>query len=165
MLSPNDVIAHQLQMGANLFKMFTSDLSDEEYLFQPTEGGCHLLWILGHLAHTQEWALTNLAGQPSRMPKEMQELFSGGSTVYGDASRYPSPTEVQDLFAGTQERMLAALAAFDTARWSDPSPEGIPHEFFPTLGSMWEMLAVHTFWHFGQLTVNRRMMGKPPKLF
>jgi hypothetical protein len=164
MLGPNDIIAHQLQVGANLLRMFSSDLSDEEFLFQPTEGGCHLLWILGHLAHTQEWVLTSLVGQPPRMPKEMQELFGGGSTVHGDASKYPAPTEVQDLLAGTQERTLAALATFDAARWDDPAPEGVPQEFFPTLGSLWEMLAVHTFWHFGQLTVNRRMLGKPMKL-
>ena len=159
-----DVLKQQFQMGANLVEMFSSDLSDEEYLFQPTEGGCHLTWILGHLADTQDWAVSQLTGQLRRMSEAWIELFKGGATVFGDASRYPSRAQVEGLFRDTQAATLAALDAFDEARWDDPAPQGVPRDYFPTVGSVWSLLATHTFWHIGQLTVNRRMLGKPAKL-
>jgi hypothetical protein len=68
MITARQVISGQLLMGADLLERFSSDLSEDDSFFQPTEGGCHLSWILNRLAATQEWALQHLVGRkPPRM--------------------------------------------------------------------------------------------------
>ena len=79
-----------------------------------------------------------------------------------DPAKYPSRTVVQSMFKEAQAMALQARDAYDLKHWDDPSPEGAPREFFPTCGSLWSLLPLHTFWHFGQVTVARRLLGKPP---
>ena len=164
MADAKELVKQQLQMGENLLKMFSSDFSEAECLAPPVEGGCHLIWILGHVAGTQEWAVSKLTGQAVRMPPNLVELFKGGSKVSVDAKRYPSRAEVEDLSRRAQAATIKALDAFDEKRWSDPSPEGVPRDYFPTAGSLWGMMGTHTFWHVGQLTDIRRRLGKPQRL-
>ena len=164
MADAKETVKQQLQMGENLLKMFSSDFSDADGLVQPVEGGCHLIWILGHLATTQDWAVSKLTGQPNRVPQKLIDLFKGGSKVAADAKRYPPRAEVEDLFRQTQAATIKALDVFDEKRWSDPSPDGVPREYFPTAGSLWGMMGTHTFWHVGQLTDIRRRLGKPQRL-
>jgi len=158
------VIKGQMVWGANLMQLFSSDLSDDEFFFQPTAGGSHLGWILGHLAGTQDWAVANVTGQPQRLPTEINERFGFGSEISADRSRFLPRAEVEALFRDTQAHSLSVLADYDLSQWNEPTPEGVPSEYFPTMGSLWNLLPLHTFWHFGQLTVNRRMLGKPSKL-
>jgi hypothetical protein len=164
MVGPKDVIKHQLQMGAGLFEKFTADFSDAEWMFQPGDGGCHLTWIHGHLADTQDWAVSLLTGRARSYEQKTTDLFTGGATIEADAAKYPSRETVQSMFREAQETTLAAIDAFDVKRWDEPSPEGAPRDFFPTCGSLWGMLPLHTFWHFGQMTVARRMLGKPRQM-
>jgi hypothetical protein len=162
MTGPKDILTSQLELGGGVLEKFTADFSDDEWLFQPGDGGCHLIWIHGHLAETQDWAVSLLTGQPRRFDQKHIDLFSGGSTIVADASKYPSKATVQSMFKEAQTMTVAAIDGFDVNRWDEPAPEGAPAEFFPTAGALWNMLPLHTFWHFGQVTVARRMLGKPP---
>jgi hypothetical protein len=51
----------------------------------------------------------------------------------------------------TQVRLLKVLDVFDVHRWDDPSPDRVA-DTLPTYASMWEHLAVHTYWHLGELS-------------
>ncbi len=164
MVGPKDVLKQQLQLGAGVLEEFTADMSDAEWMVQPGDGGCHLIWIHGHLAETQDWAVSHLTGQARRFDQKYIDLFTGGAAVDGDPAKYPSRATVQSLFRESQEMTLTALDAFDLARWDEPVPEGVPSNYFPTCGALWGMIPLHTLWHFGQVTVTRRMLGKPRRM-
>lgn len=160
MATPKDVVVAQLQTGRFLIEKFTEDLSDAEYFIQPVEGANHTGWILGHIATSEDWAVSVIAGTGQRIPQAMHELFGSKSSCITDASKYPSRKQIDELFRDARARTGEALDTFDESKWNDPSPEAVPRDFFPTLGSLWGMQGAHQFWHIGQLTVCRVALKK-----
>jgi hypothetical protein len=161
MATPKDLIINQLGSGAYLFEKFTSDLSDVEYFRPPVAGANHAAWILGHVACSEDWMTSPLAGVAPRIPEATRTLFKGGSKCLADASLYPSRREIDELFRNTRAHTIEALKAFDPARFDHPAPEGLPKELFPTLGAVWALQGTHQFWHIGQLSVCRAALKKP----
>lgn len=165
MLGLKDVIIEQLQSGQLLIEKLTEDLSDAEYFVPPIEGANHVGWILGHMACSEDWASSLITGTRLRIPQSVHEVFKGGSKCIPDASKYPSRKEMDELFYNNRADTVEVLKTFDDDKWGDPSPEDVPRDFFPTLGSLWGMVGTHQFWHIGQITVCRAAMKKKPVLF
>lgn len=164
MATLKDVIIGQIQMGQTLFDMFTGDFSDAEFFQPPVSGTNHAGWIFGHIACSEDWAVGLITGKEKRIEKPMHDRFGGSSVCHADASKYPSRKEIDELYRNAHANILEVLESFDESRWDDPAPEGVPKEFFPTIGSMWGMQGAHPFWHVGQLTVCRVALGKPKVL-
>lgn len=164
MATARDVVLGQLKNSQMLLEMLTADLSDAEYFAPALEGTNHAGWILGHLATAEDWAVSKVTGGKQRIPQAIHEKFKGGSKCVPDASAYPSRKELDELFRDARAHTLESLSAFDETKWDDPAPEGVPAEFFPTLGSIWGLMGMHPFWHIGQLTTCRHKMGKKPVL-
>ncbi len=160
MASPKDVVLHQFQIGQTLLEMLIADLTDEEYFKPPIAGANHTAWILGHISQTEDWAVGLITGCAHRLSQSTHELFQGGSTCLPDSAKYPSRKEIDEMFRNSRAATTEALKAFDDGKWNDPSPEGAPQQFFPTLGSLWGLQGTHQFWHVGQLTVCRHAMNK-----
>lgn len=164
MPTTKDVLLFQLQTGQMLFQQYSEDLSDQEYFQPPVEGANHAAWILGHIAASEDSMTASITGTPKHLPDSIHDTFQMGSTCVADASKYPTRKEIDDMFINTRANVLEALQTFDDSKWNDPSPEGYPKDFFPTIGSIWSMIGVHQFWHIGQLTVCRQAMKKKNKL-
>ncbi len=164
MAGPKDVILGQFQFGQMLFDKFTGDLSDADYFRLPMPGTNHVAWVMGHIACTEDWASGLVTGNKQRIPATTHELFNGSSKAVADASLYPSRKDLDELFKGARANTVEVLAAFDETRWDEPSPEGAPKDMIPTLGSLWNLLGVHQFWHIGHITVCRVALGKKPVL-
>ncbi len=165
MSSAKDVVLGQLQSGDFLIEKFTADLSDTEYFAPPTEGANHAGWILGHIATSEDWAVSKIVGCEKRILESLHDRFRGGAPCVPDASKYPSRKEIDELFRNTRAATIEALQTSDEGTWDDPSPEGLPRELFPTIGSAWGMQGTHQFWHIGQLAVCRTALKKKPVLF
>ena len=159
-MSPKEIIKNQLATGDALLEMFLKDFSDDDCLRQLPEGGQNVTWIHGHLACSDDWILSKLTGSSYQISEAIHGKYKGGSTVSAAASENLGRAEVEALFKEQRGRTMAAIEAADESKWNDPAPEGIP-PFFPTVGSVWGMLATHLYWHFGQVTAIRRMLGKP----
>ncbi|MEM6997241.1 MAG: hypothetical protein AAF721_42445 [Myxococcota bacterium] len=67
-----------------------------------------------------------------------------------DPERWPA-AKITLMFRQAQVRAFATLEAFDVGRWGERPPRKIPDDRLPTLGAIWETLAVHTYWHMGEL--------------
>lgn len=161
MASPKDVVVHQLTFGQSLFETFTSDLSDEEYFMPAAEGTNHVAWILGHVAQTEDWMVNLLTGAERTVSEDLQKLFGGSSECVADAALYPSRKDLDEMFRSNRGRAINAAQTVDDGCWDDAAPEdGLPKEFFPTVGSIWGMMGSHQFWHVGQLTTCRSVMKK-----
>ncbi len=155
-----DVIRHQLESGQHLIEMLTADLTDEEYFKPAAKGTNHVAWILLHVACTEDWVVSTLTESQRQIPAEIHEAFSPGSTCQTTASRHPPLKRIGEIFNNAQARLLEALSASDLNTWDDPSPEGFPREFFPTVGVVWSRQGAHLSWHIGQIATCRAAMGK-----
>lgn len=156
-MTAKDVLLKQLTDAQLVFENFTKDFSEEDARFQPAAGGNHLNWILMHLAVSADGILNAVTGEPKQLSEEVHKKYQGGSTCEPDDGM--TRADAWKTFTDQHARTIASVKTLDESRYAEPNPTG--SEMFPTIGALVGLLAVHPFWHFGQLTVNRRMLGKP----
>lgn len=156
-MTPKQLIANQLEAGKWLIDSFIKDFSDADAQFQPCPGGNHLNWMLVHLAVSEDSIISKITGAPKRLSESLHTGYAGGSTCKaGDGMTL---AEARNLYNESHARTLEFVKSFDESRYDQKAPEGMP-PLFPTVGAVIGLLATHPFWHFGQLTVNRKMLGK-----
>lgn len=156
----HDVVCMQLNMNQNLFEQFTSDFSEDDAKFMPTENSPHLNWILCHLAVSADQMVAKISGKPPTLSPELQQAYKGGSKCRKDDGM--TRGEAWRLYTKAIEATVAFIKNFDERQLSDALP-GPPMPPFKTKGDFIALLGAHGYWHFGQLTVIRRMLGKPAK--
>lgn len=160
MSSMKDVILGQLQTSGWLLDQMLADLTDAEFFCPAVPGSNHAAWILGHIATSEESLTCKIVGRTPAFDEPLMKMFGGQSKCLPDASRYPSVADIKAMFRNARERTVQTLKAFDEKHWNDPSPEGLPRDFFPTKGSVWALQGTHAYWHIGQLTTCRVALGK-----
>jgi len=160
MAGMNDVVGTQLTLNQGVFEQFTSDFSDDDAKFIPTPGSPHLNWILCHLATTEDAIVANISGQPKALAPELHEAYKGGSVCKADDGM--TKAEAWRLFTKARAATIACVRQLDERRLSEAAG-GAPNPMFKTIGDFVALLGAHGFWHFGQLTVIRRMLGKPAR--
>lgn len=162
MAGPRDVIVGQLQSGQQLIDMLTKDLSDGEMFKAAAPGTNHPAWLVGHIAVSEDWMLTKLAGAPPRHPQALHDLFKGGKPCTPEAAKYPPRKEIMELFVNQRATSIEAIKLFDEHRWQERFADAKPTDFFPTFGALWALMGTHQYWHIGQLATCRAALGKKP---
>lgn len=139
-------------------------IDESEMDVQPAPGLNTPRWILGHLAVAGDFA-AKWSGAPAHCPKEWYPAFGPGSKP--EAPPSPPPTK-QELLAVIEKIHAAVTAAVKVA-----TPEALakPHTFqpvleaFPTIADfLAHLMTTHPMLHLGQLSVWRRLRGKPAVL-
>ncbi|MCK4871666.1 MAG: DinB family protein [Phycisphaerales bacterium] len=123
---------------------------------RPSDTDNHALWILGHLAVTDEWIIKKL-GEKGQLPAAYDGLFGYQSMVHGSADGYPPFDEVRNQFDAVRQRLLDVFEAADAATLAEPL---VDYEG-DLLGAPL-LLAWHEGWHSGQLSSIRRALGLKP---
>lgn len=156
----HDVVCMQLTMNQSLFEQFSDDFSEDDAKFMPAENSPHLNWILCHLAVSADQMVTKVSGQPQALSPELHETYRGGTKPRPDDGM--TKGEAWRMFARANEATVAYIKSLDERQLSEDLP-GQPMPPFKTKGDFVALLGAHGYWHFGQLTVIRRMLGKPAK--
>jgi hypothetical protein len=155
---PKLIVRRQLNRSGNVLLAAMEPLRDDEF-FRGGPSGISCAWTLGHLACVADLFGAALDDGRLALPPETHGVFNAldvgeqksTSKAEGvDPERYTK----RHLFAmmrQTQVRLLKILDVFDVRRWDAPAPDRVA-DTLPTCGSMWEHLAVHTYWHLGELS-------------
>lgn len=156
----HDVLSMQVNMNQSLFEQFSSDFSEEDAKVMPAEGSPHLNWILCHLAVSADQMVSKIGGGPQALSPELHAAYKGGSKCRTDDGM--TKGEAWRLFTRANEATLAFIKNLDERQLTEDLP-GTPMPPFKTKGDFVALLGAHGYWHFGQLTVIRRKLGKPAK--
>lgn len=157
-MTAKDVVLSQLRAAHWLYENFMKDMSDADMRYQPCPDGIHAVWMLMHLAVSNDRMIAGLSGQPKQMPAEIEVRYAGGSTCRADETL--GKADAWKHFDAQMKRAIDFVSTFPESKYVDPAPPKMPPQF-PTVGAVIGLLAAHPYWHFGQLTVNRRMLNKP----
>ncbi len=137
---------------------------DDKVAFQPAPTDNHLLWILGHLAHTTDWFASLLDGKDAGgTPKTYGALFDSKSKPKADRKAYPPLSELRKEFERSFNRLVAAVEASSDADLAKPAP-GDTGGFVSTRLDAVMKCVWHEGWHTGQLGSLRRALGLPPAM-
>jgi uncharacterized damage-inducible protein DinB len=156
-----DAIKFALNLSNRAVLGVIDDMSDAATTFPTPNGGCHPLWVLGHLTLVE--GMIPAAFFAEKNPAaEWQQYFGENSESVADAGAYPPFAEVREKYLQLREQNLNLLESLSEADLDKPTkapPKGREQEF-ATYGQSFLVLALHQTMHRGNLTDARRAAGR-----
>jgi len=150
-----------LERAVAYLKESVADLSDEEILVQAPGVPNHAAWTLGHVIHSCE-AMAGELGVEPWLPRDWESRFGYGTSPAAVVAQHPTKAALLAALAEASQRLCAALRAVDEAALTEPLSTEAARAVWPTKGhALVQVVAAHTAYHAGQLTVWRRAIGRP----
>ena len=148
-----DAIKFALTVSNGAVLSVIDETSGAATTFPTPNGGCHPLWVLGHLAFVEGTIPGVLYGDKNPVAG-WAHLFDKGSEPVADAGAYPPFAEVREKYLQLRERNLQILESLSEADLDQPTkapPKGLEHEF-ATYGLSFLTLALHQTMHRSHVT-------------
>jgi uncharacterized damage-inducible protein DinB len=136
-------------------------MSDSVTTFPTPNGGCHPLWVLGHLAFIEGSIRSILYGEANPVAG-WQKYFGENTEPTSNVSIYPSFSEVRAKYVELREHTLRLLDSLSEQALDKPTyapPKGREREF-ATFGLSFLVLAFHQAIHRGHVTDAVRAAGR-----
>jgi hypothetical protein len=160
-MQTKEAILYALTLSDRAVLSVIDEMGDAPTTFPTPNGGCHPLWVLGHLALVEGSIPAVLFGKPNPAA-EWQPIFGDKSQPVSDRAAYPSFAEVRAKYAQLRESNLKLLESFSEAdldKRTEAPPKGREKEF-DTYGRSFLTLALHQMLHRAHVTDARRAAGK-----
>ena len=152
-----ELIQYAMGVSNNAVLSIIDEMSYSPTTFPTTNGGCHPLWVLGHLTFIEGLIPELLLGEKSPV-EGWQQFFGNGTEPVADANKYPSLSEIREKYLRLRERNLKLLESLSEEELDRPTkkqPEGL-EAAFATYGKSFMTLALHQMSHRSHLTDARR---------
>jgi len=168
-MNVTEMLVDQLESVRRITLETFSDLAPRERLHQAAPGVNHPLWLLGHIATSEDHLVLDFCAGRPLLPKNYGPLFGIGSKPLGDASAYPAAEEVLTELSRVHKSALAYVRGASAAELDlPPVPfermEGRARELFRTRGRCIWFHGHHEAMHAGQMGYIRRLLGKPYRI-
>ena len=152
-----DLIRDNLEKSTSRVLVRIEDMSNYGTVFPTPNGGCHTLWVLGHLAYIEALVIrVFMLAEPNPL-QDWKEIFDGAE-VAGDVNQYPSfnfvLTRCREMRQSTMS-LLDSLTENDLDKKSQNAPE-LYEDMFGTYRHCFQFAADHWYMHRGQLADARR---------
>jgi hypothetical protein len=158
MTDVKQVIERQLDRSGSTLMLALEPVSDDEF-FAENVNGFSAAWVAGHLTCVADLFSSWFDGGELLFSREFHAVFNETDvTAAGPVSKAASVNREYYskayLLLRFQQAMVKAVRVlrfgFDTGQWDAPAPSGVPVSLL-TGGAVWEHLAVHVYWHLGEL--------------
>jgi hypothetical protein len=136
-------------------------MSDAATTFPTPKGGCHPLWVLGHLTIVEGMIPAVLFGEENPAAG-WQKHFGENSEPVDNAGAYPSFSEVREKYLELRANNLKLLESLTEEELDQPAkapPKGREREF-ATFGRSFLVLALHQMLHRSHVTDAQRAAGR-----
>ena len=136
-------------------------MSDAATTFPTPNGGCHPLWVLGHLTMVEGLIPQVLYGDTNPVA-DWQKYFGENSEPVDNDGAYPPFAEVRKKYLEMRERnlrLLESLSEEDLDKPTHTPPKGREREF-STYGRSFLTLALHQMLHRSHVTDAQRAAGR-----
>ena len=152
-----DAIKFALTVSNGAVLSVIDEMSGAATTFPTSNGGCHPLWVLGHLTLVEGSIPAILFGEKNSAA-DWQQYFGENTEPVADASAYPPFSAVREKYIQLREQNLKLLESLSEADLDKPTiapPKGLEREF-ATYGQSFLVLALHQTMHRGNVTDARR---------
>lgn len=156
-----DLIRDNLVRSEDIVLSRIEDMREHCLVFPTSAGGCHTLWILGHLAYIEALVIdVFMRGETN--PLAQWETMFDGDEVSSRADDYVTfevaLTECRTRRHATR-KLLESITERDLDQPSAQAPSGT-QDLFGTFRHCFQYVADHWFMHRGQLADARRAAGR-----
>lgn len=155
-----DLIRENLGRSRDRVLARVEEMQAHMLVFPTPNGGCHTLWVLGHLAYIESLVVRQfMLGEAN--PLGRWESVFDGAEVSGRAEDFPPFAEVLACCRATRAatlELLDSLSEDDLDRGALQAPAGFEQEF-GTWRRCLQYASDHWYMHRGQLADSRRAAG------
>jgi len=155
-----ELVRHNLKKSAERVLARVEEMENHSVMFPTPNGGCHTLWVLGHLAYIEALIIhAFMLGAPNPLAN-WEQLFDGPE-VSGNVNGYPPFNQVLAKCREMREATVALLDSLseeDLDRVSANVPRGY-EDLFGTYRLCLQSVADHWYMHRGHLADARRAAG------
>ena len=154
-----DAIRYSLQMADQSTMRSLANIEDAPLTFPTENGGCHPLWVIGHLAFVEGATHAILGG--SNPVAHWEQVFGQDTQPVSDATQYPEFSKVRAQYVQLRQetmQMLESMTEADLDKETAWQPPGL-EEHFDTFGKTLLTIAMHQMAHRGHLTDAIRTAG------
>jgi hypothetical protein len=160
-MSGVSIIRGAMKLSDFLVSAYLQDLTNDECLKRPAAGANHALWQLGHLIVADTHLVEACKpGSVPPLPEGFTERYAKENAALDDPSAFDSKETLLQIYAERRKLIDDVLAGVSEDELDQPAPEAFRSKF-PTVGSVFTLMAMHPTLHAGQWVVVRRMLGKP----
>ncbi len=155
-----DLIRDNLRRSADRVLARVEDMRAHCVVYPTPRGGCHTLWVLGHLAYIEALVIRGFMLGGTNPLHEWEKLFDG-EDVSGDMNGYPPFDQVLAKCREMRESTLTLLESLSEDDL-DKASANAPNGFAATFGTYrlcLQYVADHWYMHRGQLADARRAAG------
>ena len=153
-------LSYQFALTSHVLERNIGDLTHEESLTSPHQGGNCLNWVLGHITRARNSALGMLTHTRPFPMEDFNPYDDRGGVPFNRQNALPM-AELMSRFRAMQEPLVKAIGALTPEALAKPapfSPTGNPNE---TIGSLLVAFVFHESYHVGQTGLLRRVAGRP----
>ena len=155
-----DLIRDNLIRSRDRVLARVEEMREHSVVFPTRNGGCHTLWVLGHLAYIETLVIRVFMLGDSNPLAEWETLFDG-TDISSDPSHYPPFDQVlakcREVRASTLT-LASSLSEPDLDKASAKPPQGF-EETFGSCRLCLQNVADHWYMHRGHLADARRAAG------
>lgn len=155
-----DAIRYSLNMAEQATMRALATIDDAPLTFPTENGGCHPLWVVGHLAFVEGLTHEMLGG--ANPVAHWATIFGPDTVPTADPAQYPAFAKVRAQYVELRHRNLQLLESMTEADLDRPTtsqPKGL-EEHFATFGKALLTVALHQMAHRGQITDAFRAAGR-----
>ena len=156
-----DAIRYSLNMADQATMQSLATIEDTPLTFPTGNGGCHPLWVIGHLAFVEGLTHEMLGGGANPVA-HWAEIFGQDTVPTADAAQYPAFAKVRDKYMQLRNRNLQLLESMTEADLDQPTPwqpKGL-EEHFATFGKALLTIAMHQMAHRAHISDAIRAAGR-----
>jgi hypothetical protein len=155
-----DLVRDSLKKSREIVLARVDEMREHCLVFPTPNGGCHTLWVLGHLAYIETLVVRRFMLGEENPLAHWEPVFDSGQ-VSADGGAYPPFDQVlakcREARASTLA-LLDSLSEEDLDRSSVNAPRGFT-EMFGTYRLCLQYVADHWYMHRGHLADARRAAG------
>ncbi len=160
-MDTKSILLKNLQIGTQSTLTLIEDMKEASLTYPTPNGGCHPLWILGHLVYSEGGLVGSFILGKDNPNKDWEKLFKHGTDAKEDQSLYPSMDEILSRHDVTRKKTLEVIDSLTEADMEREShaPQ-VLKEIFPTIAACLMMSGAHWWSHRGQVVDSRKSLGK-----
>jgi hypothetical protein len=155
-----DLIRDNLKKSHDRVLARVEEMRNHCAVFPTRNGGCHTLWVLGHLAYIEALVVRHFMLNEDNPLAEWKEIFDGAD-VSGDITSYPpfdaTLAKCREMRAATVA-LADSMSENDLDRKSANAPKGFD-DTFGTYRLCLQYVADHWYMHRAHLADARRAAG------
>ncbi len=145
-----------LTINQRVIRKLLDDITETESMVRGEHGLNHIRWLAGHIFRSDLHSFRNLGLDDGSFEKYASR-FGGGSVISDNPGHYPSMAEVREMLYKSHDRLFDVISkSSDTDLEKEIDDHGNKRPVWQAL----TFLAMHEFYHDGQIVNIRKILGR-----